>query len=133
MRADRATINGWYQSHRWRRIAKLQLAQHPLCKMCEEDGVTSAATIADHVTPHKGDRTAFYTSPLQSLCKPHHDRVGRRASNVMAITTRSASTANHKTRTILGFDPMQGTPPREHGGVGGMFKSLAGGHGQAAG
>jgi hypothetical protein len=37
----------------------------------------TAATVVDHVTPHRGDWTAFCTSPLQSLCKSCHDATKR--------------------------------------------------------
>ena len=29
--------------------------------------------ICDHVTPHKGDETAFFSGPFQTLCSDHHD------------------------------------------------------------
>jgi hypothetical protein len=45
----------------------------PLCAMCAERGLTAPAEIADHITPHDGDVNAFWSSPLQSLCKRGHD------------------------------------------------------------
>lgn len=42
--------------------------------MCQAEGKTRAATIADHVTPHRGNEDLFWNGELQSLCKPHHDR-----------------------------------------------------------
>jgi 5-methylcytosine-specific restriction endonuclease McrA len=34
----------------------------------------TAATVCDHITPHKGDLTKFWNAGnLQSLCKPCHD------------------------------------------------------------
>lgn len=50
-----------------------QLTAHPLCKMCQAEGKATAATIADHVTPHRGDEALFWNGELQSLCKRHHD------------------------------------------------------------
>ncbi|TCM17221.1 hypothetical protein EDF56_106337 [Novosphingobium sp. PhB165] len=41
--------------------------------MCQRDGKIVAATVADHDPPHRGDRNAFFTGPLKSLCKRHHD------------------------------------------------------------
>ena len=41
--------------------------------MCLEQGDIVAATICDHVKPHKGDPDAFWGGPYQSLCKLHHD------------------------------------------------------------
>lgn len=38
-------------------------------------GDVVAATVVDHIKPHRGDRAlAFDPDNLQSLCKPCHDR-----------------------------------------------------------
>lgn len=62
-----------YDTARWKRIRKAQLQAEPLCRMCAEQGKVTAATVCDHVKPHKGDEELFYGGPFQSLCKPHHD------------------------------------------------------------
>ena len=62
-----------YRTARWQRIRKAQLAREPLCRYCQQMGRVVAATICDHITPHKGDVAAFYAGPFQSLCKPCHD------------------------------------------------------------
>ena len=62
----------------WRKRAKHQLAVEPFCRMCAEDGVSVAATVADHVEPVGDDMRKFYYGPLQSLCKPHHDAAKKR-------------------------------------------------------
>lgn len=41
--------------------------------MCEAEGQTTAATVCDHIDPHKGDPDKFWNGPFQSLCKRHHD------------------------------------------------------------
>jgi hypothetical protein len=41
--------------------------------MCLKDGRINAATIADHIEPHKGDEQKFFFGELQSLCKLHHE------------------------------------------------------------
>jgi hypothetical protein len=41
--------------------------------MCLTKGVVTAATVAHHVVPHKGNIELFETGVLQSLCKEHHD------------------------------------------------------------
>jgi 5-methylcytosine-specific restriction protein A len=50
----------------------------PLCEMCLKDGRTNAATIADHIEPHKGDQQKFFFGELQSLCKLHHESAKKR-------------------------------------------------------
>ena len=48
------------------------LEAHPLCKHCEEQGRTTAASTPDHIVPlWKGWRDD--DSNLQSLCDPCHD------------------------------------------------------------
>jgi hypothetical protein len=41
--------------------------------MCLDGGVYVAATVADHIVPHRGDADLFWNGRLQSLCKRHHD------------------------------------------------------------
>jgi 5-methylcytosine-specific restriction enzyme A len=65
---------GLYSTARWVRVARNQLQTHPLCRVCWDRGVITAAEVVDHVIPHKGDAVAFYMGELQSLCRPHHDR-----------------------------------------------------------
>jgi len=44
--------------------------------MCASRGLIKAATVADHITPHDDDYTAFWDGELQSLCKtPCHDSI----------------------------------------------------------
>lgn len=55
------------------------LKQFPLCKLCLDVGVTTAATVVDHVTPHRGSAVLFWDrSNWQSLCKHCHDSVKQR-------------------------------------------------------
>jgi 5-methylcytosine-specific restriction endonuclease McrA len=42
--------------------------------MCADRGVVTAASVADHVEPHRGDFAKFWLGDLQSLCKTCHDR-----------------------------------------------------------
>jgi 5-methylcytosine-specific restriction protein A len=67
-----------YDSGRWRKMRKAQLAAKPLCEFCEAQGITEQATIADHMKPHKGDEELFFDEAnLQSLCKTCHDKYKR--------------------------------------------------------
>lgn len=63
----------WYSTARWKARRSYQLAAQPLCAMCLAIGRTTAATVADHIEPHKGDPDKFWHGPLQSLCKRCHD------------------------------------------------------------
>jgi hypothetical protein len=66
------TPHRWYTSASWVRRAKHQLRIEPLCRFCLEAGRVTAATIADHVEPHKGDINRFRLGKLQSLCQHCH-------------------------------------------------------------
>lgn len=63
-----------YDTKRWYRLRHRQLQAHPLCVMCAKLGKVTAATIADHIVPHRGDEALFFDEGnLQSLCKRCHD------------------------------------------------------------
>ncbi|WP_431856615.1 HNH endonuclease [Azospirillum sp.] len=48
--------------------------------MCTEAGRITAASIADHVEPHRGDEAKFFDPQnTQSLCKSCHDSDKQRA------------------------------------------------------
>lgn len=64
----------WYSTYRWQKLRLRQLQAEPLCRMCTEEGRTTAANVCDHITPHKGDPVAFWQGPFQSLCQSHHNR-----------------------------------------------------------
>jgi 5-methylcytosine-specific restriction protein A len=60
---------------RWRKARLAYLAKHPLCRRHQERGEIVAATVVDHIVPHKGDMKLFWDSKnnWQSLCKHCHD------------------------------------------------------------
>lgn len=63
-----------YLTARWKALRASQLKREPLCRFCGQLGRVTAATIADHVKPHKGDLVLFFDPQnLQSLCKTCHD------------------------------------------------------------
>ena len=60
---------------KWRRSRTYFLAAHPLCVMCEREGFITAASVVDHITPHKGNPDLFWSrSNWQPLCAAHHNR-----------------------------------------------------------
>lgn len=58
----------------------MQLKGSPLCAYCERSGRTTAATVADHIEPHRGD-AALFRGPLQSLCATCHSSIKQREEN----------------------------------------------------
>ena len=68
----------WYASKRWKDRAAAQLDREPLCAMHRAKGKAVAATVADHVVPHRGDAELFWKGELQSLCAPCHSSAKQR-------------------------------------------------------
>jgi len=69
----------WYKTARWQKLRARQLAAHPICEMCKPR--VTVATVCDHVQPHRGDETLFWSGPFQSVCKPCHDGDKQRIEN----------------------------------------------------
>jgi 5-methylcytosine-specific restriction protein A len=61
-----------YKTARWQSIRKQQLTREPLCRFCQGDGRITAATVCDHIEPHRGDLAKFVAGPFQSLCATCH-------------------------------------------------------------
>ena len=72
-RSYREITKPWYGTARWKRRRAEHLRAEPLCRMCMAEGKATAATVADHIEPHRGDQVKFWTGALQSLCAPHHN------------------------------------------------------------
>jgi len=71
----RGNANQRGYTYRWGKERKAYLLRHPMCVECmEERGVVSAATVVDHITPHKGNMELFWdVTNWQALCKGCHD------------------------------------------------------------
>ena len=78
---------------RWQRARPYFLNEHPLCCYCQREKRISAATIVDHIIPHKGDEALFWASDnWQPLCKPCHD------------TIKAQEEGRHRKRPRIGLD-----------------------------
>lgn len=72
--AERGSAASRGYGPRWRKARKAYLAAHPLCAAHGARGETAAATVVDHMVPHRGDKKLFWNSAnWQPLCKPCHD------------------------------------------------------------
>lgn len=73
--ANRPSSSNRGYDARWHKASRLYLKKHPLCVECAREGRVEAATVVDHIIPHKGDPVLFWDeSNWQSLCKMHHDK-----------------------------------------------------------
>ncbi|WP_407733043.1 HNH endonuclease [Pseudomonas citronellolis] len=60
--------------YRWQQARERYLLDHPLCVYCARKGMTTAASVVDHIVAHEGDPELFWDEAnWQSLCKPCHD------------------------------------------------------------
>ncbi len=74
MNKPRPAYRALYFTSAWKALRLNQLRIEPLCRYCAAQGLTVAASVADHIRPHKGESALFYAPDnLQSLCKHCHD------------------------------------------------------------
>lgn len=65
----------------WERARASFLAQHPLCAHCQPRPV--GATVLDHIIPHRGNMSTFWTPEnWQGLCATHHGQKSRRENGL---------------------------------------------------
>lgn len=73
--AERGSAASRGYGAKWRRERADYLRDNPLCVRCLDDEHVVAATVVDHIVPHKGDQKLFWRrSNWQALCKTCHDR-----------------------------------------------------------
>lgn len=66
-------------NYKWQQARAAFLAENPLCIRCSELGRVTAATIVDHITPHRGSMILFWRrSNWQPMCKHCHDSYKQR-------------------------------------------------------
>jgi len=61
---------------RWQKASKMFLARHPLCALCarKDPPVIRAATLVDHIKPHRGDMALFWDeNNWQPSCDECHN------------------------------------------------------------
>lgn len=58
----------------WRKVRAMVLADEPLCRLCNEQGRVTAATVVDHkIRIKERPDLRLVRENLQPLCKPCHD------------------------------------------------------------
>ncbi len=72
-RRGNATERGY--NGEWRTERRRFLSAHPLCAECLKEKRLTAATVVDHIIPHRGDMKLFWDqNNWQPLCKLCHDK-----------------------------------------------------------
>jgi len=73
--SERPSANERGYTYRWHKVSRLYLQANPLCAECLKEGRTTAASVVDHIKPHKGNQALFWDeNNWQSMCRPHHDK-----------------------------------------------------------
>lgn len=70
----------FYNSHQWRKTARMHKSKNPFCVKCLEEGKHVAVQFTDHIVRIEDGGEKFDESNLQSLCAFHHNqKSGREA------------------------------------------------------
>jgi len=64
--------NLMYHTKRWKQTRAAFLKRRPLCEECKRLGITTPATVVDHIRQIKLGGHEFDFNNLQALCKTHH-------------------------------------------------------------
>ena len=71
---ERGTSTQRGYGSRWQKARAVYLRRHPLCVECLAHDRVVAATLVDHIIPHRGNRRLFWDEGnWQSLCDDCHN------------------------------------------------------------
>jgi 5-methylcytosine-specific restriction protein A len=74
----------WYRTPRWKALRWEVLTEAMFrcqCEECKGEKVWPKATVVDHVEPHRGDETKFWSGPFKAMAKRCHDAKTARETN----------------------------------------------------
>jgi 5-methylcytosine-specific restriction endonuclease McrA len=75
-RTDKQSAAQRGYGHKWREARSAFLKSHPLCVYCQRAGRITAASVVDHIIPHRGDMALFWDRSLwQGLCTHCHNTI----------------------------------------------------------
>ena len=68
-----------YHTARWTRLSRAFRIEHPLCEICNDNGVIKPATCVDHIIPWPicGEDLFFDRLNLQALCDECNHKKGQ--------------------------------------------------------
>lgn len=73
----------FYNSWPWRKKSKSYREEHPLCVVCEREGLVVQARVVDHIVSINKGGDKFDDDNLQSLCDSCHNRKSSHESRGM--------------------------------------------------
>jgi len=59
----------------WQLLRLTYLQQHPLCELCQQDGLIVPAILVHHIIPIKDGGARLDPSNLKSCCQPCHEAI----------------------------------------------------------
>ena len=66
----------FYNSYRWKQLRNYYLFNHPTCEQCAASGITTVATVVDHIIPWQrepdNELLKWNEDNLQALCASCH-------------------------------------------------------------
>jgi len=72
-----------YHTARWTRASKVFREAHPLCVMCEKEGIITPSEVVDHIIPYPVCQDFFDSSNWQSLCRRHNAEKGNKDKRII--------------------------------------------------
>ncbi len=94
---ERGTAHQRGYDARWEKERTKFLDENPLCADHRKRGLIEAATVVDHIRPHKGDKVLFWDkNNWQPLCKSCHDRKTATEDKGSWSPVQSTSKANRE-------------------------------------
>lgn len=117
---ERGTAHQRGYDAEWEKERTKFLDDNPLCVDHKRRGFIEAATVVDHIVPHKGDKVLFWDkNNWQPLCKSCHDRKTATEDRGSWSYQQTASKANME--SVNSFDVGQ----LVHAATGYAFDSLS--------
>ncbi|OTU34782.1 HNH endonuclease [Acinetobacter pittii] len=96
---ERGTAHQRGYDARWEKDRTKFLDENPLCADHRKRGMVEAATVVDHIIPHKGDQVLFWDkNNWQPLCKSCHDRKTATEDKGSWSPVQSPSKANRESK-----------------------------------
>lgn len=72
--------SSFYNSTRWRKVARIHKEKNPFCVKCDAEGKVTAVQFTDHIVRLEDGGEPYSDKNLQSLCEFHHNqKSGREA------------------------------------------------------
>lgn len=98
---------------KWQARRRVQLSAHPWCEVCLSKGIYTPATDVHHVSPHRGDKELFISSPLMSLCHACHSEITSREVRGMPFESFKEGECRARVVNHGKLNPNTGNPGQE--------------------